>query len=93
MPSLPVIIVDAVICCIIGAAIGSNRGQGNQGALLGLFLGPIGVLLCLTMKPTVEYAAARAEAIEAERARIRAEQGQTGEGMGQPGVDVQRPEA
>jgi len=30
------------------------------------------VLLCLTMKTTPEYAAARAEAIEAERAKLRA---------------------
>ena len=73
MPSLPVIIAVAAVCCLIGAGIGSNRGQGGAGALLGLFLGPIGVLLCLTMKTTPEYAAARAEAIEAERRRLRGE--------------------
>jgi hypothetical protein len=79
----PAIVVDAVICCIIGAAIGSNRGQGGAGAWLGLLLGPIGVLLCLTMKATPAVAAARLEAIEAERARIRAER----EGMPQTAGD------
>lgn len=71
--SLQFIIIDAVICCLIGAAIGSGRGQGGQGALLGLILGPLGVLLCLTMKDTPAHAAARAEAIEAERRKLRGE--------------------
>lgn len=70
--NLPVVIAVATVCCLIGAAIGSGRGQGGAGALLGLLLGPIGVLLCLTMKDTPQHAAARAEAIEAERAKLRA---------------------
>lgn len=69
----PVIVVVAVVCCLIGGAIGGGRGQGGAGALLGLFLGPIGLLLCLTMKPTAAYAAARAEEIEAERRKLRGE--------------------
>lgn len=73
MPSPPVIVTIALICCIIGAAIGSGRGQGGAGALLGLLLGPLGVLLCLTMKTTPAAAAARAEAIEAERAKLRSQ--------------------
>ena len=75
MPSLPVIIGVAAICALLGAAIGSNRGQGAAGFWLGLFLGPLGLLLCLTMKTTPAAAAARAEAIEVERARLRAGQG------------------
>lgn len=71
--SIQAIVIDAVICCIIGAAIGSGKGQGGAGFWLGLVLGPLGVLLCLTMKPTAAYAAARAEEIEAERERIRAQ--------------------
>lgn len=67
------IIIDALICLIIGGAIGSSRGRGGDGVLLGLLLGPLGVLLALTLKPTVEYAAARAEAIEAERRKLRGE--------------------
>jgi hypothetical protein len=69
----PAIITVAALCCIIGGAIGAGRGQGSQGAILGLLLGPLGVLLCLTMKTTPEYAAARAEAIEAERRKLRGE--------------------
>ena len=72
MPSLPIIVADAFVCFLIGAAIGTGRGRGGDGALLGLILGPLGLLIALTLKPTVEVAAARAEAIEAERAKLRA---------------------
>lgn len=71
--SIQAIIIDAVVCCILGAAIGSGKGQSGAGFWLGLLLGPLGVLLCLTMKATPAYAAARAEAIEAEREQIRAQ--------------------
>jgi uncharacterized protein YqgC (DUF456 family) len=79
MPSLPVVIAVAAICCIIGSAIGSSRGRGGDGALLGLLLGPLGVILALALKSTPAYAAARAEAIEAERAKLRAERDGTDE--------------
>lgn len=69
--NLPVIIAVAAVCAILGAAIGSNRGQAAAGFWLGLLLGPIGILLCLTMKTTPVAAASRAEAIEAERAKLR----------------------
>lgn len=71
MPSLPVIVAVAAVCCILGAAIGSGKGQGGAGALLGLLLGPLGVLLTLFMKTTPAAEAARQEAIEAERAKLR----------------------
>ncbi|QOR55823.1 MAG: hypothetical protein YHS30scaffold324_55 [Catenulispora phage 69_17] len=71
------IVIDAVICCVIGAGIGSSKGQGGAGFWLGLLFGPIGLILCLTMKPTPAVAAARLEAIEAERAKIRAQQAGT----------------
>lgn len=69
----PAIIGVAVVCMLIGAAIGSNKGQGAAGAWLGLLLGPIGLLLCLTMKTTPAHAAAQAEAVDAERAKLRAQ--------------------
>lgn len=73
MPSLQVVIAVAAVCCFLGAGIGAGRGQTGAGAFLGLFLGPIGLLLCLTMKDTPEHAAMRAEAIEAERRKLRGE--------------------
>ncbi len=69
----PAIIATSVICSLIGAGIGSSRGQGGAGFWLGLLLGPIGLLLCLIMKTTPAVAAARLEAIEAERAKLRAQ--------------------
>jgi hypothetical protein len=74
MDQLGPIIGVAAICCLLGAGIGSSKGQGGAGAVLGLLLGPLGILFCLFMKPTVAYEAQRAEALEAERARIRAQQ-------------------
>lgn len=79
MSNIQFIVVDAVICLIIAGAIGSGRGRGGDGVLLGLLLGPLGVLLALTLKPTPAYAAARAEAIEAERRKLRGEQPTTRE--------------
>lgn len=68
-----VIVIDAVICGFLGLIIGSTKGQPGAGFFLGALLGPLGLLFCLIMKPTPAIAAARIEAIEAERARIRAQ--------------------
>jgi hypothetical protein len=73
MPTIQFVIVDAIICLVIAGAIGSNRGRGGDGVLLGLLLGPLGVLLALTLKPTPAYVAARAEEVEAERRKLRGE--------------------
>lgn len=39
-----------VICGFIGAAIGSNKNMGCAGFLLGVLLGPIGIIIIAVMK-------------------------------------------
>jgi len=39
------IIIFWLLCGIVGAMIGSNKGEGGLGFFLGLLLGPIGVLI------------------------------------------------
>jgi hypothetical protein len=38
-------VVIAGICAMLGYAVGTQRGQGPLGMVLGLFLGPIGILV------------------------------------------------
>ncbi len=46
------VLVGAVLLCgIIGAAIGSPKGIGGAGLLLGLLFGPLGVLIVAVLKP------------------------------------------
>jgi hypothetical protein len=78
------IVIGAVICSFLGLIIGSTKGQGGAGFFLGALLGPLGLILCLIMKPTPAIAAAREEAIEAERARLRAQRDGT---SGTPGTE------
>jgi hypothetical protein len=40
-----IIVIDAVICSLIGWWISQPSGRGWRGALLGLLFGPVGVLL------------------------------------------------
>jgi len=40
----------AVFCAIIGSVIGESKGKRQEGALLGLFLGIIGVIAIAVMK-------------------------------------------
>jgi len=63
-----------IICAFIGLAIGSSKGQAAAGFLLGLLLGPVGLLIALIMKPSIQVQAQRAEAVDFERARIREQQ-------------------
>lgn len=86
MNSLQFIVTDALICLVIAGAIGSSRGRGGDGVLLGLVLGPLGVLLALTLKTSPEFAAARAEAIEAERRKLRGEDVPPGPGVEGPAI-------
>ncbi|NUP52097.1 MAG: hypothetical protein HOW97_32960 [Catenulispora sp.] len=68
-----IIAVVAIVCCVIGGNIGSGKGRFDAGAFLGLLLGPVGLLVLLLLPPTIEAAAIRAEAIEAERRKLRGE--------------------
>ncbi|NUQ98878.1 MAG: hypothetical protein HOY79_20735 [Streptomyces sp.] len=73
MSSLVIIAAVAIVCCVIGGNIGSGKGRFDAGAFLGLLLGPVGLLVLLLLPPTIEAAAVRAEAIEAERRKLRGE--------------------
>lgn len=64
-------VIVAVLSLFIGLVAGGSKGFAGLGAFLGLLLGPLGVLIVLCMKPTVEVQAQRAEALEAARARLR----------------------
>lgn len=44
------IIIVAVFCALIGAAIGSPKGQAGAGFFLGFLLGPIGIIVIAVMK-------------------------------------------
>jgi hypothetical protein len=68
-----VIVISAVVCGLLGLVIGGAKGLPGLGFFLGAVLGPLGLLFCLIMKPTPAIAAARAEAIETERAKLRAQ--------------------
>jgi RNA polymerase subunit RPABC4/transcription elongation factor Spt4 len=39
-----------LLCGIVGAMIGSRKGAGCAGFLLGIFLGPIGIIISIVMK-------------------------------------------
>jgi len=39
-----------VICAFIGMGIGKSKGKGGAGFALGLFLGPIGIIIIAVMK-------------------------------------------
>jgi hypothetical protein len=82
--NMQAIAVTAIICGLLGLFIGGTKGLPGAGFFLGALLGPLGVLICLIMKPTPAVAAARLEAIEAERARIRAQRDGTSEPTAQP---------
>ena len=63
-----------VLCLLLGAAIGSGKGKASAGAWLGALLGPLGILIILLDKPSVEAQARRELDLEAARAKILAEQ-------------------
>jgi len=44
-------VVFWIICGIAGGVIGSNKGKKGTGFALGLLLGPIGLIICIFMKP------------------------------------------
>jgi hypothetical protein len=54
-----IVIIAWVFFGFIGAAIGSSKGLGGTGFILGLLLGPIGILIVAVMSPTPEAQARR----------------------------------
>lgn len=78
------IAITAITCGLLGLFIGGAKGQPGGGFILGLLLGPLGVIICLIMKPTPAIAAARLEAIETERAKLRDQRDGTTESASQP---------
>ena len=39
-----------IVCAILGGMIGSSKGRGGAGFMLGLLLGPIGVIVAIFLK-------------------------------------------
>jgi hypothetical protein len=54
MAWLVVLIPIALVCGMLGMAIGDRRGQGNVGFALGALLGPLGLLLALFLPAPVQ---------------------------------------
>lgn len=48
---LAVVLVITVICGVAGHAIGRPKGRATEGALLGIFLGVIGLIIVAFMRP------------------------------------------
>ena len=53
-------LVVLIVSVILGVMIGSSKGKGGAGFALGLFLGPLGVIIALFMKPDTEKVEATA---------------------------------
>lgn len=45
MEYLLIVSIGLVVCAVIGKAVGSQKNAGGWGMLLGLFLGPIGIIV------------------------------------------------
>jgi F0F1-type ATP synthase assembly protein I len=60
----------AFVCLFLGMIIGSAKGFTGLGLVLGLLLGPLGVLIVACMKATPEVQAKREVDIEAARAKL-----------------------
>ena len=74
---------------LIGYAIGSGKGRGAEGFLLGLLLGLIGVIIAGFMKPSVAIQAKRD--VELERAREAERERWREEGRAQARAEMQTP--
>jgi hypothetical protein len=44
----------AIVCALIGAGVGRQRGQQDTGLLLGLLLGPVGVVVAALLPDRAE---------------------------------------
>ena len=49
--TLLTLLVIAVFCMAIGGFLGSAKNRGGLGLLLGLFLGPLGVVIIAAIPP------------------------------------------
>ena len=47
----PIVPILSIVCALIGYSIGKPKGRSVDGILLGLFLGPIGVLIIAVLRP------------------------------------------
>ena len=54
-------IIVWIVSCVLGGMIGSGKGKGGTGFVLGLLLGPLGVIITLFLKE--DTAKVEAEAI------------------------------
>jgi hypothetical protein len=50
-PFLTIALIVTVLFAALGWYIGEQRGRGSLGLILGLFLGPIGLLIVAVMEP------------------------------------------
>lgn len=46
---LAILVIDAVICSVAGLLTGRTKGRSTEGALLGFFFGPVGLIVTLLM--------------------------------------------
>lgn len=51
MEEIIIITSSCFLCAIIGAVIGKSKGHGFMGFMLGLFFGPIGLIIIAVMRP------------------------------------------
>ncbi len=66
-PLVAVVLVVELFFALGGFLLGEQRGNGAVGLFLGLFLGPIGLLIVAVMEPTAEVRAERERATETTR--------------------------
>lgn len=48
-------IITAVVCAVLGEAIGKPKGRRDVGGILGFLLGPVGLLIIASMSETEEH--------------------------------------
>ena len=53
-------VLIAVVSAVLGWMIGSSKGKGGAGLALGIFLGPLGVLITLFLKADTDKVEATA---------------------------------
>jgi len=59
-----------IMSAFIGFLVGSNKGKGGTGFLLGLLLGVVGVIIVLVLSPSPEFQAKHDREVEAAGAKL-----------------------